>query len=157
IAGEPDVRFDEASKILIISFWLPGPENIPNIVEYKYIASRKAIKPVEMKQKEFEVYYDDVIHQIALRTMREVFVADYAFTVEAVVFNGWVRGIDRKTGKPFTSCILSCEAPRKQFMDLHLAHVSPKECVRGLKGITAGALIMLTPVKPIMEIKRDDE
>src|SRR5207248_2342485 len=107
IAGEPDVRFDEASKTLIVSFWLPGPADIPNILEYKYIASRKAIKPVEMKQKEFEAFYDDVIHQIALRTMGEIFVADYPFAVEAVVFNGWVRGIDRKTGKPFTSCILS--------------------------------------------------
>jgi restriction system protein len=42
-------------------------------------------------------------------------------------------------------------------MDLNLAYVSPRECVRGLKGITAGPLIMLAPVKPILEIKRDDD
>jgi restriction system protein len=119
--------------------------------------SRKEIKPVEMKQKEFEAFYDDVIHQIALRTFHEVFVADYAQRVEAVVFNGWVRGIDRKTGNPFTSCVLSCEASRKQYAELDLAHVSPKECIRGLKGITAGPLVMLAPVKPIMELKRDDD
>jgi restriction system protein len=157
IAGEPDSRFDEASKTLIVSFWLPGPADIPNVVEHKYVVSRKAIKPVEMKQKEFEAFYDDVIHQIALRTMHEVFVSDYAHRVEAVVYNGWVRGIDRKTGEPFTSCVLSCEASRKQFMELNLAHVSPKECIRGLKGITAGPLVMLAPVKPIMELKRDDD
>jgi restriction system protein len=157
IAGEPDPRFDEGSNTLIVSFWLPGPADLPNVVEYKYVVSRKAIKPVEMKQKEFEAFYDDVIHQIALRTIHEVFVADYANRVEAVVLNGWVSGIDRKTGKPFTSCVLSCEASRKQFMDLDLAHVSPKECIRGLKGITAGPLVMLAPVKPIMELKRDDD
>jgi restriction system protein len=89
--------------------------------------------------------------------MHEVFIADYSLAVEAVVFNGWVRGIDPKTGKPFTSCVLSCEASRKQFMDLDLAHVSPKDCIRGLKGITAGPLIMLAPVKPIMELNRDDD
>ena len=152
IASEPDVRFDGGSKTLIVNFWLPGPADISNIVEYKYVASRKAIKPVEMKPKEFEAFYDGIIHQVALRTMHEVFVADYALAVEAVVFNGWVRGIDPKTGKPFTSCVLSCEAPRKQFMDLNLVHVSPKECIRGLKGISAGPLIMLAPVKPIMEL-----
>jgi hypothetical protein len=157
IAGEPDVRFDVPSRTLIVNFWLPGPAEIPNIVEQKYIAAQKAVKPVEMKQSEFEAFYDDVIHQIALRTLHEVFVADYALRAEAVVFNGWVRGIDRKTGKPFTSCILSYEASRTQFMDLDLAHVSPKECVRGLKGITAGPLIMLAPVKPIMELNRDDD
>ncbi len=157
IAGEPEVCFDEASKTLIVSFWLPKPADIPNIVEHKYVASRKAIKPVEMKQKEFEALYDDVIHQVSLRTMREAFVADYAIRAEAVVFNGWVGGMDRKTGKPFTSCVLSCEASRQRFMDLDLAHVSPKECLRGLKGITAGPLIMLAPVKPIMDLNRDDD
>jgi restriction system protein len=157
IAGEPDSRFDEASKTLIVSFWLPGPTAVPNVVEHRYVVSRKAIKPVEMKQKEFEVFYDGVIHQIALRTMREVFVADYAGRIEAVVFNGWIRGIDPKTGKPFTSCVLSCEASRDQFLGLDLAHVSPKECIRGLKGITAGPLVMLAPVKPILELTRDDD
>jgi restriction system protein len=157
IAGELDVRFDDASKMLIVNFCLPGPGDVPKIVEYKYVASRKAIKPVEMKPKEFEAFYDGIIHQVALRTIHEVFVADYALGVEAVVFNGWVRGIDPKTGKPFTSCVLSCEASRKQFMDLNLAHVSPKECIRGLKGVTAGPLIMLAPVKPIMELNRDDD
>src|SRR5262249_25898800 len=29
--------------------------------------------------------------------------------------------------------------------------------LRGLKGITAGALIMLAPVKPIMDLNRDDD
>jgi restriction system protein len=157
IAGEPDERFDEASAMLVVSFWLPGPTEIPNVVEHKYVVSRKETKPVEMKQKEFEAFYEDVIHQIALSTLRGIFVADYTRRVEATVFNGWVRGIDRKTGKPFTSCVLSCEASRKQFMDLDLARVSPKECIRGLKGITAGPLIMLAPVKPIMELKRDDD
>jgi restriction system protein len=157
IVGDPDARFDEASNTLIVNVWLPGPPDLPKIIEYKYVASRKAIKSVEMKQKEFEAFYDDIIHQIALRTIHEVFVADYARRVDAVVFNGWVRGIDPKTGKPFTSCVLSCEAPRKQFTELDLAHVSPKECIRGLKGITAGPLIMLAPVKPIMELNRDDD
>jgi len=157
IAGEAEVRFDEPSKTVIVSFWLPGPADVPNIVEYKYIVSRKEIKPSAMKQKEFQAFYDDVIHQIALRTVHEVFAADYALRAEAVVFNGWVRATDRQTGKPFTSCILSYEAARKQFMDLDLAHVAPKECIRGLKGITAGPLLMLAPVKPIMELKRDDD
>jgi restriction system protein len=157
IAGDPDVQFDEASKTLVICFWLPGPADVPNIVEYKYIASRRTIKSTEMKQKEFNAFYDEVIHQIALRTAHEIFVADYTRFCEAVVFNGWVRGIDGQTGKAFTSCILSYEAPRKQFMDLDLSHVTPKECIRGLKGITAGPLIMLAPVKPIMELKRDDD
>jgi len=157
IDGEPETHFDEPSRTLVINFWLPGPEDLPKVIEYRYVASRKTIKPIEMKQKEFEAFYDDIIHQIALRTMHEAFVADYAQHIGAVVFNGYVHGIDRTTGKPFTSCILSCEASRKRFSELDLAHVSPKECIRGLKGISAGPLILLAPVQPIMQLDKEDD
>jgi restriction system protein len=157
ISLDPDVRFDEATKTLVVNCWLPEPALIPKVVEHKFVASRKEIKPVEMKPKEFEAYYDDVIHQVALRTVHEVFTADHGLTSEAVVFNGWVRRVDRKTGTPFTSCVLSVEVSAKRFAELDLANVSPKECVRGLKGITAGPLVMLAPVKPVMELIRDDD
>jgi restriction system protein len=157
VPGEPDTQFDAPSQTLVVNFWLPGPADVPNVVEYRFVASRKEVKSVEMKAKDFATFYDDVIHQIGLRVASEVFSADYAGHVLAVVFNGWVKGIDPKTGKPFTSCILSFQAPRDKFLDLDLALVSPKECVRGLKGVTAGPLVMLAPVPPIMELKRDDD
>jgi restriction system protein len=157
ISGEPDVQFDQDSSTLVINFWLPTPSDLPTVVEYRYVASRREIKPVEMKSKEFEAFYDDVIHQIALRTVHEVVTADGAARIGATVFNGWVRGIDAKTGKPFTSCILSFQAPRQQFLELDLRRVKPRECVRGFKGITAGPLSMLAPVKPILDIDRDDD
>jgi restriction system protein len=157
VPGEPDIQFDGASKTLVINFEVPRPCDVPNVLEFKYVVSKKCIKPVEMKQKDFDAFYDDVIHQIALRAVHEVFVADHAKVIQAAVFNGWVQGIDSKTGKPFTSCILSYEASREQFAGLDLAHVSPKDCVRGFKGLTAGPLAMLAPVKPVMDIKRDDD
>ncbi len=157
LTGDPDVQFDEPSKTLVINFWLPAPAGLPNIIAYKYVKSRKAIDEIPMKHKDSEAFYDDVIQQIALRTIHEVFRADYAASAQAVVFNGWVRGIDGKNGQLFTSCILSCEASRDQFLAFDLSHVTPKECVRALKGVTAGPLAMLAPVKPIMDIDRHDD
>ncbi len=102
--------FDEHSKTLVVDLWLPGLADVPNVVEHRYVVSRKTVKAIEMKQKDFEALYDSVIHQLALKTMRDLFVSDYSKQVQAVVFNGWVKGINGKTGKEFTSCILSCEA-----------------------------------------------
>jgi restriction system protein len=157
IVGEPDVQLDEAAKTLVVNFWLPHVSAVPNTIEYKYVATRKEIKPVEMKKAEFQAFYDEIIHQITLRTVHEVFRADYRRHAQAVVFNGWVRGLDPKTGKEFTSCILSCQASREQFEGFDLARVSAKECVRGLRGITAGPLAELAPVRPIMAINREDD
>jgi restriction system protein len=157
IPGNPEFEFDEPSKTLVINFWLPDLDGTPRIAEYKYVMTRKIIKAVEMKPKDFDAFYDNIIHQIALRTIHEVFVADEGQVIGAIVFNGWVQSIDTKTGKPFTSCIISCEVSREAFANLDLAKVSPKECVRALKGITAGPLAMLAPVKPIMDINRADD
>jgi restriction system protein len=110
-----------------------------------------------MKKDEHQSLYDEVIHQIALRTIHEILEADYAENIQAVVFNGCVRGIDVKTGNEFTSCIITCEAPRRIFAGFDLSKVIPRECIRGLKGMSAGPLAELAPVRPIMNINRVDD
>jgi len=156
IKKEFDVKYDEPSGTVVINYWLPSTSEVPRITEYKYIASRREIKPVEMKAKEFEQFYESVILQITLRTFHEVFESVYIPNVQAVVFNGWVQGIDLTTGNDFTSCIISCRATREEFNKINLARVSPKECIRNLKGLIAGPLAQLAPVKPIMDINKED-
>ncbi len=56
-----------------------------------------------------------------------------------------------------TSCIITCEASREVFGIRVLSKVVPKECTRGLKGLTAGPLAELAPVRPIMNINRVDD
>jgi restriction system protein len=149
--------YEASSRTLVIDFRLPSLEDIPRTVEQKLIASKKVVKPIDMKKKEFDGVYDDIIHQIALRTMHEAFDADHAEHAQAIVFNGWIRGIDQATGKPYDACIISCEAPRTEFLALNLKLVQPKECVRRFKGITAGPLAQLAPVKPILKLDTEDD
>lgn len=151
-----EVQFEPLSKTFIIDYLLPNPEQIPRILEFKYIVSKKETRPVEMKQKQFDAFYESVLYQITLRTIHEVFQCDSSNNVQSVVFNGWVDGIDRATGTAFRSCVLSCQAFREEFQKLNLSQVDPKLCFRSLKGLNAGPLAQLAPVKPVMEIRRDD-
>jgi restriction system protein len=41
IAGDPSFRFDSENKTLALNFWLPQPMDVPKIIEYKYVVSRK--------------------------------------------------------------------------------------------------------------------
>jgi len=152
-----EVQYDDKAKILIISYNLPNPDQVPKIVEYKFVQSTKSIKPVEMKKKEFDIYYENIIFQITLRTIHEIFESDYAKTIESVVFNGWVTAIDKATGNEFTSCIISLHTNREDFLKINLGKVDYKECIRNLKGLFAGALVNLPPVKPILDINKDDK
>ncbi|WP_147539289.1 restriction endonuclease [Anaerotruncus rubiinfantis] len=155
-SGEYTIQYEPNSHTCIISMNLPNTDDVPHIVGYKYVASTKSIKPVEMKVKEFATYYDTVVKQAALRTINEAFCSDYPKNIQSVVYNGWVDGIDRATGQEFTSCIISLQVSREKFESLKLELVSVPDCIRDLKAVYAGNLSQLAPVKPIMEINRED-
>lgn len=152
-----DISFDSASGIVVINMQLPTLDEVPRISGYKLVKTRKTIETVEMKQKEFDALYDSLVHQITLLVIHRVFSEAYSQAIKSVVFNGWVTGVDRKTGNDFTSCILSVQVSREAFQVLNLERVEPRECVRSLKGLVAGPLAQLAPVKPIMDLNRDDK
>ncbi|MBB6672273.1 restriction endonuclease [Cohnella nanjingensis] len=154
---EYDIVFEPISGTIIINYNLPSKESMPRIIEHKFVASRKEISSVEMKQKEFDLFYEDVLYQVCLRTIHEVFESVYIDQIMSVVFNGWVEGVDPRTGNDFRSCILSCQASRAEFLSYNLSRVEPKECYRNLKGMVAGPLAQLAPVRPIYNVDRNDK
>lgn len=158
IPGESEVFYDMIAKTAVVSFSLPSPDDLPQEIGYKYVASRKEIDPIPMKVKEKTAFYENVIQQIALRVIHELFEGVYVEGIlETVVFNGWVSGVNKSTGQDFEACILSVQAGREEFEQINLERVDPKECLRGLKALSAGPLQNLAPVKPIMELNREDK
>jgi restriction system protein len=151
-----DLAFDVDSGTAVVNMQLPTIDEVPRVTTYKFVKTRKAIDPVEMKQKEFEAFYDSVLHQITLLTIHRIFREASSPALQSAVFNGWVTGVDRKTGNDFTSCVISVQAPRAMFESFNLERVDPKECVRSLKGLVAGPLAQLAPVKPIMDLNKED-
>ncbi|MEQ8199782.1 MAG: restriction endonuclease, partial [Clostridiaceae bacterium] len=154
---EYEIQYDSNSKSLIVSYFVPNQDQIPSVTGYKYINSSKSIKPIDFKKKDFDAFYENIILQVALRTVHEIFEAIYTNHVEIVVFNAWVNGIDKATGNEFTSCILSLQANREEFEPLNLNNIDPKACVKQLKGLIAGPLSQLAPVRPIMDINKEDK
>ncbi|MBS4173520.1 restriction endonuclease [Bacillus sp. FJAT-49736] len=156
ISKDFEVQYLGENEIAIIDYALPHPDSIPNIIEYKFVKTRKEIVPKEMKKKDFEEFYEDIIYQLTLRTIHEVFESVYNDKLKTVIFNGWVQGVDSSTGQDFNSCIISVQASKDEFEQINLARVNPKDCFRSLKGLSAGALKNLAPVRPILNINRED-
>lgn len=149
-------QYDSAGKILVVSVQLPNTDNVTRTKGFKYVASTKTIKPIEMSEKDFNNLYDNIVKQIALRTIHEVFSEDYTQNVESVVFNGWIDSINKANGQAFTACIISIQVSRDKFSLINLERVNPSDCIRDLKGVFAGNLAQLAPVKPILNIDRND-
>jgi len=76
--------------------------------------------------------------------------------LDSITFNGWVKFVDKATGKDTTACILSVQAGKQEFLEVNLAQVDPKACFKALKGVGSSKLHSLSPVAPIMRIERED-
>ena len=145
------------SKVLIVEYHLPDISSLPTLKELKYIATRNLFQEVHVSDAWLNRVYDDVLYQITLRTIHELFQSDSVDTLGTVVFNGWVNSIDRSTGHEVNACILSVQAEKAEFTLMNLANVEPKACFRKLKGVSGSKLISLNPVKPILQLNKEDK
>jgi restriction system protein len=153
---EFDIDYNDETKVLIADYTMPAPEDIPTLKGIKYVASKNDFEEQHITQAQLFRIYDNLLYQIALRTIHEIFESDVIEAITTVVFNGIVTSIDRSTGKQATACILSVQAQREEFTSINLANVEPKACFKALKGVGSSKLHGLAPVPPIMQLRRED-
>lgn len=152
-----DIQYDPESKLLIVEYLLPTPDDLPTIKAVRFVASTGELKETNISERDKKVLFDDLCYQICLRTLHELFEADVSDHLESLAFNGWTESIDRATGQQVTSTILSVMAKKEEFLAINLDQVEPKACFKSLKGVSAASLVGLTPIAPIIEFEKTDK
>jgi len=147
-----ELVYKKEAKTLVVDYCLPNIEDLPSIKQIN-----KQLDEVEFKEKEVNALYENILYQITLRTIFELFYNDEISAIESVVFNGWLDYIDKGDGNQKTSCILSMQAKKDEFMEIKLANVEPKVCFKKFKGISCNNLSTITPVKPILFVNKEDK
>jgi restriction system protein len=151
-----DLDYNSDSKILIVEYVLPAPDDLPMTTEVKYIAAKKELKKSFLSEKQLSKIYDSAIYKITLRTLHELFQADKAEALELIVFNGWVNSINKATGKKVSNCIVTIQARKEEFNEIELSNVEPKTCFKYLKGVGSSKLSSITAVQPIAQINKNE-
>jgi len=152
-----ELEYNPDNGILILEYELPAVECLPKVKEVKYIASRKELKESYISESQINKMFDDVMYKITLRTIHELFEADVINAIDAISFNGWVKAINKATGKEENNCILSIQVRKSEFIEINLSNVDPKTCFKNLKGVASSKLSNLIPVQPILQISRVDK
>lgn len=145
------------SKQLVIDYDLPGINVIPKETEYKYIKAKDLMETKPRKIGEIKELYQEIVSAVALRTLHEVFEADQGSHVEVAVFNGFVHAVDQSTGREIYPCLISARATRGEFVNINLARVDKKVCLRSLGAQVSSQPQALQPVKPIVEFDMIDK
>ena len=152
-----DLGYIVETKTMIVDYRLPQEASIPTVKNVTYVQGRDELKQSLVTQREREQLYENVLHQIALRTIHELFGADDVKAFDAIVFNGLIESVNPATGQPNNNCIMSVQARRDEFLVLNLDSVDPRACYRALKGVSAAKLATLTPVRPILQLDTADK
>jgi restriction system protein len=148
--------FNHDAGLLVVNYKLPAPSDIPTLSEVKYVQSSDSFLEKNLSEVNAAKLYDDLIYQVSLRTLNELLEADQARALTSVVFNGFVTAVDKGTGNEVTACIISMQASREALQAINLAKVDPKACFRQLKGVGSSKLHSITPVAPIINVRRED-
>lgn len=152
-----ELDYEPQTKRLLVDYFLPSKEDIPTLTEVKYNKSLNQFKETHLSETAFNSLYDKVLYEIVLRTIHELYEADVIDMISSVIFNGYVRFINKSMGKETTACILSIQAQRDEFLSINLANVDPKACFKALKGIGSSKLHGLAPIAPIMQLNKEDK
>ncbi|MBV6422042.1 MAG: hypothetical protein DAHOPDDO_03330 [Ignavibacteriaceae bacterium] len=151
------VKYFPDTKILFVEYYLPDKKKLTQVKEVKYVATRDEFQEVLCSNSDMNRKYDGILYEITLRTINELFQSDNTNLVDQIVFNGLVDTVNPSTGQRIKPCILSISVTKEIFRSLNLKEIDPKECFRGLKGVSASQLHSITPIPPIMRMDREDK
>jgi restriction system protein len=147
------------SSLLAVEWFLPTFDIIPQHKTFRHIKTRKAVEPTARSAADTQRLYNSVIAQVAVRTVREVFMVTPGDMVSTVVFNGHIDTVDPATGRRIRPPLISMRATREKFDELVLTE--PRfDPIASIKRHFFAAISQhpeeFKPVEPVMPFSRAD-
>ncbi|WP_097328986.1 restriction endonuclease [Paractinoplanes atraurantiacus] len=146
-----EVAYNPEAEQLVVQLQLPGTDIVPTAKSFRYVQSgQNADTIVETKRPDAEVkkLYRDVIAQVTLLALRDLFDADPR--LREVAFNGHVDSINPATGRQEYPCLISLDVERAAFEQLVLDRVKPADCLPYLRARVSEHPYALKPIEPIL-------
>jgi restriction system protein len=138
---EHESEFDPGTAELALRVLIPGPDLIPTIKSYKYVKASDEIMPVTLSQKDSKDRYAGIVHQVALRTLHEIFEADRRELIQSISLEVGTETINPATGKNTYIPFAAVGAPRGAFSEIDLSAVVPAATLEHL-----GAAVSKNPL-----------
>jgi restriction system protein len=142
---------------LALNITLPNDSEISKVKSIKKFKRDDRTEEILYNEKDFGKLYDSIIYSIIFRVINEIFLSDYACQIKYLTINGWVNTINKKNGRYEDRCIISISVSREQYEERDFKHIDLKAAFKDLKGISTTNLIQYIPIKPIVNIQKNDK
>ncbi len=150
------VAYVPESKQLVVEYDLPPFEIVSPVSAYKYTKTKDVVTETARPLAQRKLLYTSIVAQLTLRTLYELFKADRMEYLSNIVFNGYVSSIDKGTGRPVRTCVVTVRTSRETFLQLNLSHVDPQACLAVLNASVSKSPGELVPVRPVLEFNMVD-
>lgn len=120
-----DFEFEPSSAELRLRVLVPGPEKIPEVKAYKYTKSTDEITAIPLSQKLCRDRYANAVHQVALRSIHEVFESDRRGLIKTISLTVGTDTVDPATGRQTHVPFIFVGAERESFIEFNLSAVIP--------------------------------
>jgi restriction system protein len=150
------VAYVPAGQEIVADIDLPLLPAVPEVASCEYSPTRRALTYRALPTSARNTLYQLIVAQMALRTLRAIFLADRGGLVRTAACNGYVDTINTATGQPAHVCLVSVQVKRQRFEGLDLARVKPLDCLAYLHAKTSRTPEKCLPVQPVFEYRWDD-
>jgi len=121
-----EFHFEPSSAELTLRALVPNPDSIPEIKTYKYSKSTDEITATSLSPKACRDRYAGAVHQVALRSIHEVFEADRRGIIKTIRLEVGTQAIHPATGCLTYVPFVVVAAERGTFLEFNLAAVIPE-------------------------------
>lgn len=145
---EHEFEYNAEQSELSLRVLVPGPSEIPAIKAYRYQKSTDETTATELPQKQRKDRYAKAVHDVALRSLHEVFEADRRGLIKTISLELGTNTIDPAVGKRTYVPFVAVATGRERFMDIDLAEVVPSATLQHLGAVVAKSPFDLAAIDP---------
>jgi restriction system protein len=127
-----EFSFDPATAELALRCLIPGPSEVKTIKAYKYTKATDEITEAPLTQKATKDRDAGAVHQVALRTLHEVFEADRRGLVRSISLEVGTETVDPATGIKGYVPFVAAGAEREPFLGFNLSEIVPAATLKHL-------------------------
>jgi restriction system protein len=154
-----NTRFDYIpdNSLITVSRKLPSIDEMPKYSAFRWSDRKKDLEKVEWKRRDLIKLHENVIFQLSLLSIRNIFDSFPAEVVNEVAFNGWLHLVNPTTGRDEKINLVYIKVNRSVFMRVNLLNVDHRACITSLNGDISPSFTEYTYTKPKQDTKKVDQ
>ena len=137
---EHEAVFEPETAELRIQVIVPAPDKIRSVKSFRYVKASDEIAEAQLSKKDANDRYAGALHQVALRSLHEIFEADRRGLIQAISLQVGPNAKDPATGRDMFMPLIAVTSPRGKFTEFDLSSVVPSATLQHL-----GAAVSKTP------------